>query len=96
MTPTTTRRSAIKTLTGTAAITAVASQLSASVSAADSALGQLKGRVNHSVCKWTFPDIPLDQFAGVCKEIGMSSIELLQPTDMETLGKHGLTIFRGA
>ena len=88
----TTRRSAIKTLTGTAALTAVASQLSAGVAAAQAAAGGLKGRINHSVCKWTFPDIPLDQFAGICREIGMSSIELLQPTDMETLGKHGLTI----
>ena len=91
MTPTT-RRSALKALTGTAAVTAVASQLSASLSAADQALGPLKGRVRHSVCKWTFPDIPLDQFAGICKDLGMSSIELLQPTDMETLGRHGLTI----
>ena len=92
MTPATTRRSALKTLAGTAAITAVASELTARMAAAEEALGQLKGRINHSVCKWTFPDIPLEEFSVACKEVGLSSIELLQPTDMETLGRHGLTI----
>jgi hydroxypyruvate isomerase len=92
MTPTPTRRSALKALTGTAAIAAVVADLGPRVAAAESQMGAMKGRLRHSVCKWCYPDIPLAEFAVACKEIGLTSIELLQPTAMETLGAQGLTI----
>mgnify|MGYP003672644205 CR=1 FL=1 len=51
----------------------------------------LKGNINHSVCKWCYGKIPLEDFAKDCKSIGIKSIELLGPEDWPTLKKYGLT-----
>lgn len=51
----------------------------------------LKGRINHSVCKWCYGKIPLEEFCQSAKEIGLASVELLQPSDFPTLKKYGLT-----
>lgn len=86
------RRSALETLTGGAAVLAAASSLSHRLSAADAAGGaKLKGRINHSVCKWCYGSIPLDEFCQAAKEMGLQSVELLSVNDFPTLKKHGLT-----
>jgi hydroxypyruvate isomerase len=38
-----------------------------------------KGQVNHSVCKWCYGDISLDEFCHAAKEIGLKSVELVGP-----------------
>ena len=81
-----TRRSAL----GAAALSAAAA-LTTRLSAADAALGGLKGRVNHSVCKWCYGKIPLDEFCKASKEMGLRSVELLNPPDFPTLKKYDLT-----
>jgi hydroxypyruvate isomerase len=58
--------------------------------AADNASG-LKGRVNHSVCRWCYNKIPLDDLAKASKQIGLQSIELLGPADWPVIAKYGLT-----
>lgn len=85
------RRSALKTLAGTAAITAVAANLNHRLSAADKAAGPVKGNVNHSVCKWCYPDISLEDLCIAGKDIGLRSIELLTVDQIPTVKKHGLT-----
>ncbi|WP_026628754.1 hydroxypyruvate isomerase family protein [Dyadobacter alkalitolerans] len=83
-----TRRSVLKSL---AAGTGVLS-LSEVFAANRKALGsKLNGKINHSVCKWCYGKIPLDTFAKECKEMGITSIELLGPEDWPTLKKYGLT-----
>lgn len=52
---------------------------------------ELKGRVKHSVCKWCYNDIPLDEFCKGVKDLGMHSVELLGPEEWPTLKKYGLT-----
>ena len=52
----------------------------------------LKGNIHHSVSKWCFGDIPLDEFCEICKRIGIESVELLDPVDWPTVKKHGLTV----
>jgi hydroxypyruvate isomerase len=85
------RRSAIQTLTGGAAVLAAASSLSHRLSAAEAAGGaKLKGRINHSVCKWCYGSIPLDEFCQAAKEMGLQSVELLGVNDFPTLKKYGL------
>ncbi len=69
---------------------AAAASLSFRLTAADTAAG-MKGRVNHSVCKWCFPNVPLEELCKAGKEIGLASIELLGPNDWPTLKKYGLT-----
>ncbi len=86
------RRTAIRRLAGTAAGAALATQLPHRLAAADtSAPMKLKGHINHSVSKWCFDKIPLDEFCQVCKDIGIQSVELLEMKDFPTLKKHGLT-----
>jgi hydroxypyruvate isomerase len=83
------RRSALKHLSATAAVATAAASLHTRLDAADSASG-LKGRVHHSVCKWCYPKISLEDLCLAGKAMGLSSIELLQPADFATLKKHGL------
>jgi len=52
--------------------------------------GQLKGRVNHSVCKWCYDKVPLEDLCRAGKEMGLSSVELLEVKDFDTLKRHGL------
>jgi hydroxypyruvate isomerase len=65
---------------------------SAITAAAASLAGRLDAgsRINHSVCKWCYDDIPLDVLCIAGKEIGLQSIELLMPGDLFALRKHSL------
>jgi len=85
------RRSAVRHLTAGAAL-AAASTVARGIRAAEAATpADLKGRINHSVCKWCYGKIPLEDFCKSAKEIGLTSVELLQPGDFPTLKKYGLT-----
>ena len=72
-----------------ASISAVATMLQTQLAAADKAAGG-GGRVRHSVCKWCYKSIPLEDMCLAAKEIGLESIELLDPADFATMKKHGL------
>ena len=50
----------------------------------------LKGNIHHSVSQWCYGDIPLEQFAKSCKEMGLESIELLGEKDWPVVQKAGL------
>src|ERR1041384_1810012 len=86
------RRSALPQLAGSTAAFAVASNLSQRLAAAESAVGpKMKGHVNHSVCKWCYGKVPLEEFCQAAKDIGLQSVELLEVKDFDTLKKYGLT-----
>lgn len=51
----------------------------------------LSGRVNHSVCKWSFGTLSLEELAALSRDLGISSIELLGPEDWPVLDRYGLT-----
>lgn len=87
MKPNLSRRAALRHTATTVALGALASRLSRT----DALAAELKGRVNHSVCKWCYGKIPLEEFCQAAKGIGLRSVELLQPSDFPTLKKHGLT-----
>ena len=80
------RRSALRG----AASAAASASLTQRLSAADAAAG-MKGRINHSVCKWCYADIPLEDLCKSAKQIGLQSIELLGPKEWPTLKQYGLT-----
>src|SRR4051812_24798694 len=84
------RRSALRTLAGGAAIAGVAHALATRVGAVEAVRG-LKGRINHSVCKWCFPQVSLDDLCQASKAMGISSIDLVPPDGWATLKKYGLT-----
>lgn len=85
------RRSALRKIGGGAAAVAVAGNLSRRLNAAEEAAPRLKGRINHSVCKWCYDKIPLEEFCAAAKQIGLQSVELLNVGDFPTLKKYGLT-----
>lgn len=55
----------------------------------------LKGEVNHSVCRWTFANVPLEELAHNCVELGISAIDLLQPSEWPVVQKYGLQCSMG-
>jgi len=97
-----TRRQALKTLlAGAAALTASPKNALAEISelqtpelrTPNSELqtpSYRKGRIKHSVCRWCFNNVPLDEFCVFVKQIGISAIDLVGPKDWDTLKKYGL------
>ena len=51
---------------------------------------KLKGNINHSVSRWTFGYLSLDELCKAVKEIGFSAIDLVKPKDWPTLQQHGI------
>lgn len=45
----------------------------------------------HSVCRWTYANKPLEELCETAQEVGISSIELLNPNEYETVKNYGLT-----
>ncbi|MGK6350528.1 hydroxypyruvate isomerase family protein [Parapedobacter sp. DT-150] len=82
------RRSAIKVA---AASTIFANSLFQRVSAAEAALSaDLKGKINHSVCRWCYPSIPLEALCEAAKGMGISAIDLVGPEEWPVLQRYGL------
>jgi hydroxypyruvate isomerase len=50
-----------------------------------------KGRINHSVCKWCYPKISVDELCKAGKEFGLTSVELVAPADFPVLKQHGMS-----
>jgi hydroxypyruvate isomerase len=83
------RRTAVKHLAAGAAAVTAATRLSPSAQGAEPSAA-LKGRINHSACRWCYGKIPLDELCSAGKEMGLVGIDLLGPDDFETVKKHGL------
>ncbi|HSI71269.1 MAG TPA: TIM barrel protein [Gillisia sp.] len=47
-------------------------------------------RINHSVCRWAFNELSLEEFAGQCVKLGIKAIDLLRPEEWPVIEKHGL------
>jgi len=84
------RRSALKTLAGTAAAVASGSVFSPSAAAQESGPVKLKGRIRHAACRWCYNDIPLEELCRAGKEMGLEGIDLVGPGDFPVLKKYGL------
>ncbi len=84
------RRKMIKGMAAASAL-AVSSPILANCTPTKNVSTALKGNINHSVCRWCFNSIPLEEFAKSVKEIGIKSIELTTPEEWKILQKYGLT-----
>lgn len=49
-----------------------------------------KGNIRHSVCRWCFNHLSLDDLCLSAKKIGISAIDLVSPKDWDTLKRHSL------
>lgn len=47
--------------------------------------------INHSVCQWCYRDMPIEELADHCLDIGIKSIELLSPDQWDIALQRGLT-----
>ncbi len=50
----------------------------------------LKGNINHSVCRWTYEHLSIEQLCLLVKKIGFSAIDLVEPKDFSTLKKYNI------
>jgi hydroxypyruvate isomerase len=80
------RRSAIKTLLSGAAVITTPGILSLQAQNKQN----LKGNINHSVCRWCFNDIPLEKLCTESRQIGIKAVDLVHPKDWPVLKKYGL------
>jgi hydroxypyruvate isomerase len=51
---------------------------------------KLKGNINHSVCRWTFEQLSIEELCVLVKKIGFSAIDLVEPKDFPILKKYGI------
>jgi hydroxypyruvate isomerase len=86
-----TRRSSIKKMMATTATLTGMSMFNRVNAAENSFEKSLRGKINHSVCRWCYNDIPLEELCKAAKKIGIASIELVGPEEWPIIQKHGLT-----
>ncbi len=84
------RRSALKTVVGGAALVGAAAMHPLS-SLADDSRARLKGNIHDSVSAWCYGGVGLDGLCKFCKEIGVESVELLDPNQFHKVKEYGLT-----
>ncbi len=86
----TTRRKALKTLAlGTVALATDGPALLAT-QPVPMPPQRWNGRINHSVCRWCFNSIPMEEFCRAVAELGIPAIDLVGPGDWHLLQKYGL------
>jgi hydroxypyruvate isomerase len=95
------RRNAIKHILAGSAVVAAGPALSAFIPAEKKekdSMTSLKGNIKHSVCRWCYGGIELNELAAAAKEIGLVGIDLVGPKDWATLKKYDLisTMCNGA
>lgn len=83
------RRTAIKNLASLSAISLLPS-FSSCATAQNGTAKALKGNINHSVCRWCFNDVPIDELCKTAKAMGIKAIDLVGPKDWPVLKQYGL------
>ncbi len=85
------RRDIIKSIAAGAAGLAVSSKLQAAMhETSETENYKLKGNVNHSVCRWTYSFLKLEELCDVANKIGLKAVDLVGPKEWNILKAHGL------
>ena len=89
------RRKFLKVTSSAALTAAIVHQIGPRLQAENEAALEAKratGRtINHSVCKWCYGSIPMENLCEAGKEFGLSSVEIIGPDQKATLDKYGMT-----
>jgi hydroxypyruvate isomerase len=64
--------------------------LSGKADAASGVPARAEGPIKHSVCKWCYPDLTVEELARAARDIGMQSVELLGTNDFAAVKEYGL------
>ena len=84
------RRKALKQIAaGTLAITA-ANPITSLAAYNEEKHYKLKGNINHSVCRWTYSFLSIDELCQAVKKIGFGAVDLVGPKDWPVLKSYGL------
>ncbi|GAA4410702.1 TIM barrel protein [Nibrella viscosa] len=86
-----TRRTALKTLAGTALGAAAFDSIAMGM---DTPM-KLKGNIRHSVSRWCYASIPFEELVQISKSLGIESVELTGPEEWKVLNKYGMTSAMG-
>jgi hydroxypyruvate isomerase len=86
----TTRRNALKNLLLSGSAMAVMPVLSSESCKAAGRSTMLKKNINHSVCRWTYQHLSLDELCRTVKQIGFAAIDLVGPKEWNVLKQHGV------
>mgnify|MGYP002777659445 CR=1 FL=1 len=84
------RRTALKQLAGSAMALTSLETLASGMEPP-----KLKGNLRHSVSRWCYGSIPLEELAQACKDMGIQSVELTGPKEWAVLKNYGLTSAMG-
>jgi hydroxypyruvate isomerase len=86
------RRTALRAIGGAAiAAKAVSTDHLMAADANAPASTKLKGHIRHSVCRWCYAKIPLEDLCQAARDMGIESIDLMEVKDFPVLKKYGLT-----
>ena len=87
-----TRRDILKNSAGIAGVGLLGTNMEHRFLEADKQVGaDLKGKVNHSACRWCYDKIPFEELVVNAKKIGLSSIELTGPDEWDIFKKYDMT-----
>ena len=85
-----TRRTLLKNLTLGSGALLTAPVMSMAAACTSNMEGLLKGNINHSVSRWTYNFLSLDELCAVVKKIGFAAIDLTGPKEWPTMQQHGI------
>ena len=78
-----------------AVVAGAAAASAAAASAAPEAVPAERAAFRHSVCRWPFPKLSVEELARAAKELKLDSVELLGPEEWAIARAHGLTCAMG-
>ncbi len=86
------RREILKSSAGLAGLGLFGSSMEDRFKKADIAVGaDLKGKVQHSACRWCYDKIPFEELIVNAKRIGLTSIEVTGPEEWDIVKKYDMT-----
>lgn len=80
-------RGAVASALGLSSLSALGAELALSSGTPTTAL---KGNISHSVARWTFDFLSLEELSLVVKRLGFSAIDLVGPKEWHILKQHGV------
>lgn len=84
------RRNLLKGMALTGAALATTAVVSRGANAAQDKSQPLKGHINHSVARWTYGDLSIEELCQTVTAIGFSAIDLVGPQDWPVLKRYGI------